>query len=157
MIPFVKQFTFHTAQLAPSAASLLLIFLLAGSSQLQAKTFFEPSTEKPSGYFNNEAVRQERIDHTKVAPTKHFSEKHRLVSDFFNSDKDQAATHTEWESRHLLRIGVVRRSLNKKVYSAYACDVVSAAGLSNTVIRIIYLPSLIASQQLDILHEQQCS
>ena len=138
--------------------TILLILSLFVSSNICAKTFFEPSTEKPSGYFNNDGIRQESIDNSKQRPIKHYSEQHKLVIDYLNSDQDSVATHAEWETKTLLRIGVVRRSLKKTAYSNYTCELVSAAGINNKniTVRIIYLPSLIASQQLDILSEKKC-
>lgn len=138
--------------------TILLILCLHVSSSICAKTFFEPSTEKPSGYYNNDGIRQESIDNSKQRPIRHFSDQHKLVIDYLNSNKDSVATHAEWETKTLLRVGVVRRSLKKIDYSNYTCELITAAGINNKniTVRIIYLPSLIASQQLDILSEKKC-
>jgi len=138
--------------------TILLIFSLFVGTNIYAKTFFEPSTEKPSGYYNNDRIRQESIDNSKKRSIRHFSDQHKLVIDYLNSKQDNVATHAEWETKTLLRIGVVRRSLKKTAYSNYSCELISAAGINNKniTVRIIYLPSLIASKQLDILSEQKC-
>ncbi len=147
----------HGTQLVAFKTTLLILCLHVSSS-ICAKTFFEPSTEKPSGYYNNDGIRQESIDNSKQRPIRHFSDQHKLVIDYLNSNKDSVATHAEWETKTLLRIGVVRRSLKKTAYSNYTCELITAAGINNKkiTVRIIYLPSLIASQQLDILSEKKC-
>lgn len=138
---------------------LFLTLVLLSSTNSTAKTFFESNTPKPSGYFNNEEIRQEKIDSSKQVPTVHYSQEHKRVSDYFNSGKDQLATHTEWESKTVLRIGIIKRRFKQNDYLEYACQVVSASGLSENkvTIRMIYLPSLIATQQLNVLVEKSCS
>ena len=142
----------------PLITLVLALWTLLISTNTSAQTFFSDNTQKPSGYFNNEGIRHEKIDPSKQAPVVHYSKKHKLIADFFNSDLDQLATHSEWESKSVLRIGVVRRSFNQKEYTVHACKVISASGLADqkVTIRMIHLPSLIAKHKLTILAEQQC-
>ncbi|MGH1462185.1 MAG: hypothetical protein ACRBB6_09120 [Neptuniibacter sp.] len=139
---------------------LTLIMVLIFSAQLHAKTFFmdEPE-EPPSSYFSNDDIRSEKITDEDIKPAKDFGRKHRLVTDYLNSPSDPVAADAKWDSEKILQVGVIRRSYGDLDYAGHICRLIIASKLKpwGITVRIIYLPSLIAFDRLEMLVEHQCA
>lgn len=139
----------------------LLLLILACSTQLNAQTFFfERPTKKPSGYYNNnEDLRSERMDSSKHQPeAKTYSKNHLQVANFLDSKNAPKTAKAKWVSEDVLQIGVIRRSFANKEYAQKICGAISAFKLPNKdkTVRIIFLPSLVANNRLELLVEHQC-
>jgi len=141
---------------------LLFLMIFASSTQLNAQTFFfERAPQKPSGYYNNnEEIRSERMDASKHEPdVKAYSKQHQQVAGFLNSKNAPKTADAKWVSENLLQIGVIRRSFADKEYAQKICGAISAFNLPNKgkSVRIIFLPSLVANNRLELLVKHQCS
>lgn len=141
--------------------SLLLLLIFACSTQLNAQTFFfERAPQKPSGYYNNnEEIRSERMDASKHEPdVKAYSKQHQQVAGFLNSKNAPKTADAKWVSEDVLQIGVIRRSFANKEYAQKICGAISAFELpkKGKTVRIIFLPSLVANNRLELLVEHPC-
>ncbi|WP_415903810.1 hypothetical protein ACMXYW_09170 [Neptuniibacter sp. QD48_55] len=135
--------------------SLLLAVLI--SPQVSAKTFFmDEEDELPSGYYNNEDLRSEKIKSPK-AKKKNYSRKHKKIADYLNSDKEPLASDTKWTSKKVLQIGVIKQYRTEE-YAKYACRVIDAFDMESegVKVRIIFLPNLVAYNRLELLAEHKC-
>ncbi|MCP4596369.1 hypothetical protein [Neptuniibacter sp.] len=90
---------------------------------------------------------------------KTYSKKHQQVAGFLNSKNAPKTADAKWVSEDVLQIGVIRRSFADKDYAQKICGAISAFNLSNKskTVRIIFLPSLVTSNRLELLVQHQCS
>ncbi|WP_415894684.1 hypothetical protein ACMXYQ_10070 [Neptuniibacter sp. PT34_22] len=135
--------------------SLLLAVLI--SPQVSAKTFFmDEEEELPSGYYNNEDLRSEKIKSSK-AKKKNYSRKHNQIAEYLNSYKEPLASDVKWSSEKALQIGVIKRYRTEE-YAKYACKVIDAFDMESegVKVRIIFLPNLVTYNRLELLAEHKC-
>lgn len=137
-----------------------ILFLLAivCTTPSYAQTFFlQGEVKKPSGYYNNEDVRSEKIKQ-KAAQSSAFSRNHRNVANFLNSPNEPVAAEAVWMTEKTLRIGVISRARVDTNYVNAVCNLINANNLprKGTTVRVIYLPNLIAYNRLETLVEHSC-
>lgn len=139
-------------------ASLSILMASLISPYASAKTFFMDDEETPpSGYYNNEDIRTEKINSSKVKK-KSYSRKHNKIAEYLNSDKEPLASDVKWSSEKALQIGVIKK-YRVKEYAQYACKVIDAFNMESkgVKVRVIFLPNLVAYNRLELLAEHKCA
>ena len=123
-----------------------------------SKTFFSSDEKKSFGYYNTETIRSEKIEQLETDQNYHYSTQHKRIANHLVNHEYSIATEAKWTTSKTLRIGVIRRSLADEDYAISACKIIRTYGLEDEgiSIKIIYLPSLLVYQRLELLIEQKC-
>lgn len=88
-----------------------------------------------------------------------YSVHHQSIVNLFTSESEPLVGEARWESPYTLLIGLLRQRPEDKEFANYACDQIINYGLSHPSlkVRVIYLPRLMSTGNMELISETSCS